>query len=81
MGEPMNKYKVVLSRAGRDKNSLLVIVGEENGFCYLCNGKERPLSNPKRKNVRHIAFTNYSLNSDDIQSNKSLRSALKRCKQ
>lgn len=81
MGELMNEYKVVLSKAGRDKDSLLVIMGEENGFYLLCDGKERPIERPKKKNVRHIAFTNYSLNSEDTLSNKSLRSALKRCKQ
>ena len=77
----METVKVVLSIAGRDKGHLLAVIGEDDGYCLLADGKERPLSNPKRKNVRHIAFTACCLQQVDILSNKSLRRALMRCKE
>ena len=77
----MEKVKVVLSIAGRDKGRLLAVVGEEDSYYLLVDGKERPISRPKRKNVRHIAFTACCLEQVDILSNKSLRRALMRCKE
>ena len=77
----MEKVQVVFSTAGRDKGHLLAVIGEKDGYYLLVDGKERPLSRPKLKNVRHIAFTACSLEQVDIRSNKSLRCALKRCKE
>ena len=77
----MDKVRVVLSTAGRDKGCLFAVIGQENGYYLLINGKERPISTPKRKNVRHIAFTACYLEQVDILSNKSLRRALMRCKE
>lgn len=77
----MDDVRVVLSIAGRDKGRLLAVLGEEDGYYLLADGKERPILNPKRKNVRHIAFTACSIKQVDVLSNKSLRSALKRCKE
>lgn len=77
----MSEVKVVLSIAGRDKGHLLAVLGEENGYYLLADGKERPILKPKRKNVRHTAFTACSIKQVDILSNKSLRSALRRCKE
>ena len=75
----MNNIKVVLSTAGRDKGRLMAAIAEENGYLLVVDGKERPVSRPKRKNVRHIAFTNCSIEQLDVMSNKSLRRALRRC--
>lgn len=75
----MNKIKVVLSTAGRDKGRLMAAIAEENGCCIVVDGKERPICRPKRKNVRHIAFTQCSIEQKDVLSNKSLRRALRRC--
>ena len=64
--------RIVFSKAGRDKNHLMVVVSADDKFLYLCDGKERPLEKPKRKNVKHAAFTNTFL--DD----KALRRELAR---
>lgn len=77
----MSEVKVVLSTAGRDRGHLMAVIGEENGYLILADGKERPILRPKRKNVRHIAFTACSIEQVDILSNKSLRRALRRCKE
>ena len=68
--------KIVSSKAGRDKGYFMVIVKYENGFAYVCDGKERPLERPKRKNEKHLAFTNTVLEPDSYKNNKQLKKAL-----
>ena len=47
---------IVKSIAGHDKNNLFVIINVENEYVYLVDGKCRPLSNPKKKKVKHIQY-------------------------
>ncbi|MBE6728660.1 MAG: hypothetical protein E7568_00310 [Ruminococcaceae bacterium] len=71
--------RIVKSIAGRDKGYLLAVIGEDKGFVLIADGKERPVEHPKRKNVKHISFTEKRLCKDEFISNKSLRKALKKC--
>lgn len=68
--------RIVASKAGRDKNHFLVVVGQEDGYLFVCDGKERPLERPKRKNVKHLSFTNTVLEENSFITNKQLRKAL-----
>lgn len=68
--------RIVCSKAGRDKGSFLVIVKLEGENAYVCDGKKRPLENPKLKNKKHLAFTNTVLEKKQFESNRSLRRAL-----
>ena len=68
--------QIVCSKAGRDKGRFMVAVFEENGSVFVCDGKERPLQRPKRKNVKHIAFTSTVLPENSYKTNKSLKKAL-----
>ena len=68
--------RIVCSKAGRDKTYFLAVVKEEAGFLYVCDGKERPLERPKKKNAKHLKLTNTVLKEDSLKSNKSLRTAL-----
>ena len=45
---------IVLSKAGRDAGKYFVVVKAEGNFCYICNGKLRGCSKPKKKKLRHI---------------------------
>ena len=45
---------VVLSTAGRDKNELFYVIGEDHEFLLLANGKDRPLDKPKRNKRKHV---------------------------
>ncbi|MBR6693403.1 MAG: KOW domain-containing RNA-binding protein [Clostridia bacterium] len=73
------KIRVVSVKAGRDKNKLMAVVDETEKSMLLCDGKERPLERPKRKNIKHIAPTDYEINREDLHSNRSLRKALHEC--
>lgn len=70
--------RIVFSKAGRDKNHLMVVVSADDKFLYLCDGKERPLEKPKRKNVKHTAFTNTILDGNSYKTDKALRRELAR---
>ncbi len=50
----VSKSDVVISLAGHDAGKLFYVIGGENGFCLLANGKERKLENPKRKKLKHV---------------------------
>ncbi|MEE0841239.1 MAG: KOW domain-containing RNA-binding protein [Acutalibacteraceae bacterium] len=73
----MKAFSIVKSCAGRDKNSLLAVVGEDEGAVFVVDGKARPIERPKKKNIKHISYTGQSLSEDVFISNKSLRRALK----
>ena len=67
---------VVISRAGRDKGSLLAVVGTDGKFVLVADGKERPLARPKKKNPKHLARTNMTTAVGEV-SDKALRRALR----
>lgn len=70
------KGQIVCSKAGRDKGYYMVAIEEEESFVFVCDGKERPLERPKRKNIKHLMFTNTVLSEDGYKTNKSLRKSL-----
>ncbi|MGN1411216.1 MAG: hypothetical protein ACI4WH_01735 [Oscillospiraceae bacterium] len=48
---------VVKACAGRDGNDYFVVVAHDDAWVYIANGKNRKLSKPKKKNVKHLQFT------------------------
>ena len=46
---------VVFSTAGHDAGSLFYVIGIEEPYLTLANGKDRTLEKPKRKKRRHAA--------------------------
>ena len=68
--------QIVCSKSGRDKGYFMVVIKEDENFLYVCDGKERPLERPKRKNPKHLCFTNTVLCKDSYETNKSLRKSL-----
>ena len=46
---------VVVSTAGRDRDQLFYVIGTEGVYTLLCNGKDRTLEKPKRKNNKHVS--------------------------
>lgn len=70
------KGSVVRSLAGRDKDGLLAVLEVTDKFVTVCDGKERPLENPKRKNLRHVSDTGLKVSEEAVVSNRALRKAL-----
>ena len=45
----LKKGSVVISKAGRDKGYFLVVVDFNDKEVFVCDGKERPVEKPKKK--------------------------------
>lgn len=45
---------MAVSLAGHDRNRIYVIVGEEEEYVYLADGRGRTCKNPKKKKKKHI---------------------------
>lgn len=69
--------RVVRSRAGRDRDGFFLVVRLEEDFAWLCDGKRRPLTRPKKKRLRHLQATDGFIGVDAIRSDKQLRELLK----
>lgn len=73
----LQRGRVVLSLAGRDKDRLLAVLAvDPAGYLLVADGKERPLERPKRKNPRHVAQTRRVLGEAAMATNRELRRAL-----
>ncbi|MBR3844440.1 MAG: hypothetical protein IKM39_02915 [Clostridia bacterium] len=54
----------------------MVVADSKGETLLVCNGKDRPLERPKKKNRKHIGLTNTVLDSGSMSTNRSLRRAL-----
>lgn len=70
------KGELVICNAGREKDRLMCVVESDEKYVYVCDGKERLLNNPKRKNPKHIIKTNKQLSEDLFLTDRALRKAL-----
>jgi len=43
-----------ISRAGHDKGKLYIIIGEDEEYVYLADGRLKPVDAPKKKKKKHI---------------------------
>lgn len=50
----MTKGSVVISTKGYDKNEIYVVKDIINGYAHLINGMNKPFTNPKKKNLKHL---------------------------
>ena len=74
----ITEKSVVKSVAGHDKDKLYCVLSSENGFAFLVNGKTKKMSNPKRKNIKHLEVLPVSKFDDaDFQSDKKIRRLLR----
>ena len=70
--------RIVYSAAGRDRGRLMVIVGETENHLLVCDGQERRLERPKRKNPKHLCFTSRHLEAEQLVTNRRLKKELKK---
>ena len=73
----LKKGSVVISKAGRDKGYYLAVMSITDDGVYVCDGKERPVERPKKKNPLHLAKTRFVLSEENTATNRSLKKALK----
>lgn len=66
----VSKGLIVKATAGRENGRLLVITEIENQYCLIADGKSRKLSSPKRKNLRHLQFTEKCVDLNNMTDKK-----------
>ena len=77
----INISDVVVSTAGHDQGEIFYVIGMDDQYLYLANGKDRSLDKPKRKKRKHVQKV---LRSETrvveklIQGDKVLNSELRR---
>ena len=69
--------QIVRSKAGRDKDRWMLVVGIDGVYVLLADGDLRKISLPKRKKIKHITKTQTVITSiqKDILSNKKIQNA------
>ncbi len=72
--------QIVISKAGRDKGTALVVTAITELGVLVCDGKQRPLERPKRKNPRHLLPTAIHLDAQTMATNRRLKRALREMK-
>ena len=70
------KGELVICSAGREKDRLMCVIESDEKYVYVCDGKERLLNNPKRKNPKHIIKTNKQISDNMFLTDRALRKAL-----
>lgn len=70
------KGELVICNAGREKDRLMCVTEFDGKYVYVCDGKERLLNNPKRKNPKHIVKTHKLISQDMFLTDRALRKAL-----
>lgn len=66
----VSKGMIVKADAGRESGRLFVITETENRYCLIADGKSRKLSSPKRKNYRHLQFTEKCVDLNNMTDKK-----------
>ena len=50
----INVGDVVMSISGHDRGELYIVVKNDERFAYVSDGRLKPVSKPKKKNIKHI---------------------------
>lgn len=50
--------KFATSKSGHDKDTLYIIIKEDDKYVYLTDGELKPLDKPKKKYRKHIQIIN-----------------------
>lgn len=70
----VKKGQIAASKAGHDDGRFFIVTEVKDGYAYIADGKERKLSSPKKKNLKHLAKTNTVVSIP--KTDKSLRKLL-----
>lgn len=70
------KGELVVCTSGREKERLMCVAEFDGKYVYVCDGKERKLAKPKRKNPKHVVKTEKHLTDNMFSTDRALRKAL-----
>lgn len=55
------------AKAGRDRGKCFIVIAAQDNYVFLCDGKGRKVSTPKKKKLKHVELTGVW---DEFISNK-----------
>ncbi len=77
----------VYATKGRDLGKCFLVIARKDDYLYLCDGKSRKVSNPKKKKLKHTSPLGISdcditrkLTEECILTNKEIRCSLMKIK-
>ena len=70
------KGMIVKPKSGHRINKHFVLVETDENFVYIADGKRKRLSNPKKKNKKHVVVTDKQKVDLNTQTDKSIRKLL-----
>ncbi|MBR2847092.1 MAG: hypothetical protein IKB89_03365 [Clostridia bacterium] len=70
------KGMIVKPQSGHRINKHFVLVETDENFVYIADGKRKRLSNPKKKNKKHVVVTDKQKVDLNTQTDKSIRKLL-----
>ncbi len=53
----IHQGEFVYASKGRDAGECFIVISSEDNYLYLCNGKTRKVSSPKKKKIKHVSLT------------------------
>ncbi|MDY6064899.1 MAG: KOW domain-containing protein [Finegoldia sp.] len=72
----LERGQVVISKCGRDKGKLQVVIDNlDDSYVLVVDGKRRKIEKPKKKKIKHLQKCNKLVDLTDI-TDKKLRSYL-----
>lgn len=75
--KPLQIGSIVLSKAGRDHSNYFLVVEISSGTVKVVDGKLRRITNPKKKNLKHLVNTGETLEglSEKLKAGKTVYDA------
>ncbi len=64
-GVDLKAGQVVMSKAGRDKGKLFVVLNVEESYAFIADGSLRKIEKPKKKKMKHLI--KYNIIDDSIR--------------
>lgn len=75
--ELYKKGNLAISKAGRDKGQIYVIINEDSEYVYLCNGTVRTADKPKKKRKKHVQPIVNGVVCEDFANNEIIREVIR----
>ena len=75
---------IVIATAGREKDNCFVVVGLQDNFAFISDGKSRKIDKPKKKKIKHLSsvighseFVSAKLEKGESVTNREIKKELK----
>ncbi len=72
----IRKGSIVYSKAGRDKQSMLLVINLDEEYAYVADGKLRRVEKLKKKKLKHLQKTNQAFEIEENITNSEVRKIL-----